>query len=231
MKAIIQLDEVWKTYKMGKVKLNALQGVSLNIYEGEFLLVTGKSGSGKSTMMNLIGCLDTPTKGTIKLDSKDVSKLTESRLAQVRGQKIGFIFQQFNLIPHLTALENVALPGEFQDQNTTDIKNRAKELLQLVEIGDRINHRPTELSGGQMQRVAIARALINNPEVVLADEPTGNLDSKTGEQVMNMLAKLNKEGKSIVIVTHDTSLVKHATRVIELKDGKVLKEYTTRSKK
>ncbi len=230
--AIIQLEDVWKHYQMGKVKLSALQGISLKVNKGEFLAITGKSGSGKSTIMNLIGCLDLPSKGKIHLDSKDISKLKESKLAQIRGQKIGFIFQQFNLIPTLTALENVALPGEFQNKDSLNLYNKAKKLLDSVEMGDRINHRPTQLSGGQMQRVAIARALINNPDVILADEPTGALDSKTGEQVMKLLDDLNKkEGKSIVIVTHDDSLIRYADRVIELKDGMITREYSNQEAK
>ena len=223
---IIQLDDVWKTYQMGKVKVNALQGVSLKVKRGEFLAVTGKSGSGKSTIMNLIGCIDIPTKGKIMLDSKDISRLRESNLAQIRGKKIGFIFQQFNLIPNLTALENVALPGQFQNEDDDKLYNRAKDVINSVDMLDRMHHKATQLSGGQMQRVAIARALINDPEVILADEPTGALDSKTGMQVMKLLEKLNKKyGKSVVLVTHDKSLVKYANRVVELKDGMVLKEY------
>lgn len=217
---------------MGKVKVNALRGISLKVNKGEFLAVVGKSGSGKSTIMNLIGCLDIPSQGEIYLDSKNVSKLNESDLSQIRGRKIGFIFQQFNLIPTLNALENVALPGEFQNNSTSKLQKKAKELLEFVDMQDRIDHKPTQLSGGQMQRVAIARSLINDPEVILADEPTGALDSKTGLQVMSLLEKLNKEeGKSIVIVTHDSSLAKHADRVIELKDGEILKEYSNRRKK
>lgn len=216
---------------MGNVKLNALQGISLEVKKGEILAITGKSGSGKSTIMNLVGCLDVPSKGQVFLESKDVKKLSESKLAQIRGRKIGFIFQQFNLIPTLTALENVAIPGEFQNGNTIKLHKRAKQLLDFVDMGDRINHKPTQLSGGQMQRVAIARSLINDPDVILADEPTGALDSKTGENVMKLLINLNKEkNKSIVIVTHDPSLVRYAQRVIELKDGKVLREYSNRRK-
>lgn len=230
-KPIIKLNDVWKTYHMGKIKLNALQGISLEVKKGEILAITGKSGSGKSTIMNLVGCLDVPSKGQVFLESKDVKKLSESKLAQIRGRKIGFIFQQFNLIPTLTALENVAIPGEFQNGNTIKLHKRAKQLLDFVDMGDRINHKPTQLSGGQMQRVAIARSLINDPDVILADEPTGALDSKTGENVMKLLINLNKEkNKSIVIVTHDPSLVRYAQRVIELKDGKVLREYSNRRK-
>jgi putative ABC transport system ATP-binding protein len=209
------------------VKVHALKGVSLKVKKGEFLAIIGKSGSGKSTIMNLIGCLDTPSEGYIKLDSRNTSDLAESELAQIRGKKIGFVFQQFNLIPTLSALENVALPGEFQDGDTEELHRKAKKLLSFVEMEERMDHKPTELSGGQMQRVAIARALINDPELLLADEPTGALDSKTGVAVMQLLKDLNlKKKKSIVLVTHDKSLVKHADRVIELVDGKVHKEYT-----
>lgn len=231
-KPVIKLEDVWKIYVMGKVRVHALEGVSIKVHKGEFLAITGKSGSGKSTIMNLVGCLDIPSKGKIFLDSKDVSKLSESELAQIRGRKIGFIFQQFNLIPTLTALENVALPGEFQSKSTHALHKRAGELLAFVDMQDRMHHNPTQLSGGQMQRVAIARALINDPEVILADEPTGALDSKTGDHVMKLLLDLNrKKGKSIVIVTHDPSLVKYAERVIELKDGKIVNEYKHRRNK
>src|SRR3989344_7548843 len=228
-KAIISLENVYKTYKMGKVKLNAIRNISIKVKKGEFLAITGKSGSGKSTIMNLVGCLDIPSKGRIYLDSKDVTKLEESSLAQIRGKKIGFIFQQFNLIPTISALDNVALPGEFQNQNRKKLYKRAKELLNFVEMSDRIYHKPTQLSGGQMQRVAIARALINDPEVILADEPTGALDSKTGDNMIKLLKNLNKnEKKSIVMVTHDAALARYADRIIELKDGEIYKEHRGR---
>ncbi len=230
-KEIISLDSVWKTYHLGKVRLNALKGISLSVFKGEILAVTGRSGSGKSTAMHLIGCLDVPSKGKIFLDSKDVSKLSESDLAQIRGKKIGFVFQQFNLISNLNALENVALPANFQNANNTKVLKRAKQLLDFVGLDDRIYHRPNQLSGGQMQRVAIARALINNPDVILADEPTGALDSNTGTQVMDLLYKLcKKEGKSVVLVTHDKSLVSYADRIIELKDGEVFRDYRSGKK-
>ncbi len=224
-KPVIELKDVWKTYKMGKVKVNALKGISLKIYPGEFLAIVGKSGSGKSTIMNLIGCLDVPSKGTIYLDGKDIGKLKESELAKIRGKKIGFVFQQFNLIQNMSALDNVALPGEFQDTPTLKLKNKARELLEFVDLKERIHHKPAELSGGQMQRVAIARSLINDPELILADEPTGALDSNTGNQLLEFLQDLNKnKKKSIVIVTHDLALTRHADRVIELKDGVIVKE-------
>ena len=223
-KSIIKLEKVWKTYKMGNVNVNALQGLDLDVKEGEFLAIMGPSGSGKSTAVNMIGCLDVPTNGKITLEQHDISKLSESELAQIRGKKIGFIFQQFNLIPTLTALENVMLPMIFQGVDEKERIARATRLLELVELGDRINHRPTELSGGQQQRVAIARALANNPEVIIADEPTGNLDSKTGTIVLDFLQKLHKkEDKTIVMVTHDVNLSKVAERIEFLKDGKIVK--------
>lgn len=228
-KIIIKLENVWKIYKMGDVEVNALQGLSLDVKEGEFLAIMGPSGSGKSTAVNMIGCLDVPTKGRVILDGHDISKLTESELAQIRGRKIGFIFQQFNLIPTLTALENVALPIVFQSVEREKRIGKATELLEIVELGDRMEHKPTELSGGQQQRVAIARSLANNPEVILADEPTGNLDSNTGEMVMSFLRKLNrKEGKTIIVVTHDNNVARHADRIEFLKDGKIIKSLNNR---
>ena len=223
-KSIIKLENVWKTYKMGNVEVNALQGLNLDVKEGEFVAIMGPSGSGKSTAVNMIGCLDVPTKGKIMLEQHDISKLSESELAQIRGRKIGFIFQQFNLIATLTALENVMLPMIFQGIDEKKRVEMATKLLELVELGDRIHHKPTELSGGQQQRVAIARALSNNPEVIIADEPTGNLDSKTGTNVLDFLQKLhNKENKTIVMVTHDANLSRIAERTEFLKDGKIIK--------
>jgi putative ABC transport system ATP-binding protein len=220
--SIIKLDEVWKIYQMGNVRVEALKGVSLDIKKGEFISITGASGSGKSTIMNLLGALDTPTRGHVLLDNYDISRLSESNLAAIRGRKIGFIFQQFNLIPTLTALENVMLPMEFQDD--FDIKNKAIKALGLVDLKDRMHHKPSELSGGQAQRVAIARALVNNPEVILADEPTGNLDSKTGKFIMDFFGELHKkDNKTIILVTHDMYLVKYGERTIVLKDGKIIK--------
>ena len=209
---------------MGNVEVNALQGLSLEIIRGEFISIMGPSGSGKSTTVNMIGCLDVPTKGRILLDNQDISHLTESELAQIRGKKIGFIFQQFNLIPTLTALENVMLPMIFQAVPESVRIKKATELLERVELGERLYHRPTELSGGQQQRVAISRALVNDPEVIIADEPTGNLDSKTGANVIDFLRGLHKkEGKTIVLVTHDGVLAKIAERTEFLKDGKIVK--------
>ncbi|MDP1695876.1 MAG: ABC transporter ATP-binding protein [archaeon] len=222
---IIVLKNIWKIYKMGAVTVEALKGIDLKIRKRDFMMILGPSGSGKSTMMNMVGALDVPTRGTIYLDGHDISKLHASDLAQIRGKKIGFIFQQFNLIPVLTALQNVSLPMMFQEVPAIQREKRAVELLKMVGLGERINHKPTEMSGGEQQRVAIARALANDPEVILADEPTGNLDSKTGGQVMDILIKLHLEKKkTIILITHDNNLVKHAHRVIYLKDGKVLKE-------
>lgn len=224
MQPVIELRDVWKTYQMGDNKVNALRGVSMQIYKGEFVAVVGPSGSGKSTMMNIIGCLDIPSKGTVFLNGHDISKLHESDLASIRGRSIGFVFQQFNLIPTLSALENVTLPMMFQGINEDRRIEVGNKLLTKFGLGDRMLHKPTELSGGQMQRVAISRALSNNPDVILADEPTGNLDSKTGAEVMETLRSIHeKQGKTIILVTHDLNLVHHAERVIYLKDGIVEK--------
>lgn len=221
---VIELKNVWKVYRMGDVEVTALSGLDLTVKPGEFVSIMGPSGSGKSTAMNMIGCLDIPSKGSILLEGKDIAKMSESGLAQVRGRKIGFIFQQFNLIPTLTALENIMLPMIFQNIPRNERFEKAKKLLQLVELGDRMYHKPNELSGGQQQRVAIARALSNNPEVILADEPTGNLDSKTGGTVMDFLRKLHeKEGKTIIMVTHDEDVAKNADRIEYLRDGKIIK--------
>ena len=222
---VIELKSVWKTYKRGKVPVHALKGIDLKIYKGDFVVVLGKSGSGKSTLMNMIGVLDTPTKGKLFLDGQDVLKFTESSLAQVRGSKIGFVFQQFNLMPILSAVENVTMPMFFQDVPLNLRVKRAEELLKMMELGKRMYHKPTELSGGEQQRVAIARALANDTEIILADEPTGNLDSKTGKQIMELLSKLHKkEKKTIILVTHDINLVKYAHRTIYLKDGIIISD-------
>lgn len=224
-KPIIELKNLCKTYHLGGVPVNALKKVNLKINRGEFLVILGKSGSGKSTMINMIGALDVPSKGTIYLDGKDISKLDESDLAQIRGRKIGFVFQQFNLMPILSAAENVTLPMMFQDIDIEIREKRANDLLKLVDLEKRTHHKPTELSGGEQQRVAIARALANDPEVLLADEPTGNLDSKTGEKVMELISRLHKEEKkTVILVTHDIGLVKYAHRTIYLKDGAIIKD-------
>ena len=221
---VIELKNVWKIYEIGDVKVEALRGMDLTVNQCEFIAIMGPSGSGKSTAMNMIGCLDIPTKGNIFLSGKDISHLSESELAQIRGKKIGFIFQKFNLINTLTALENVMLPMTLQDIPAAERRAKAIKLLESVDLGDRMNHLPNELSGGQQQRVAIARALANDPEVVLADEPTGNLDSKTGENVMQFLQKLHDEkGTTVVMVTHDMNVAKHAERIEHLFDGAIVK--------
>jgi putative ABC transport system ATP-binding protein len=221
---IIKLDDVWKVYVMGEVEVPALRGLSLEVERGEFVSIMGPSGSGKSTAMNMIGCLDVPTRGRIFLEGTDISRLSESNLAQIRGRKIGFIFQQFNLLNTMTALENVMLPMTFQGIGEEERLRRGSELLELVQLGERMDHRPTELSGGQQQRVAIARSLANDPEVILADEPTGNLDSNSGSSVLEFLKKLHKEkGKTIIMVTHDPNLAKQAERTAYLMDGRIVK--------
>lgn len=220
---IIELKNVWKIYEMGEIKVNALRGLNLTVRNGEFLSIMGPSGSGKSTMVNMVGCLDIPSKGIILLDGKNIAQMAESQLAQIRGKKIGFIFQQFNLIPTISALENVMMPMMFQGVPKDEREDRARELLELVQLGDRIDHKPTELSGGQQQRVAIARSLSNDPDVILADEPTGNLDSKTGKIVMDFLGALNKKGKTIIMVTHDKYVAEHADRIELLKDGTIIR--------
>src|SRR3989344_7190165 len=222
MTTILELQDVWKIYRMGDVEVEALKGLDFKARKGEFVAIMGPSGSGKSTAMNMIGCLDVPTRGRIFLEGKDIAHMSESQLARIRGKKIGFIFQQFNLINTLTALENVALPMIFQNTPKDKRLAKAKKLLEMVELDDRVHHKPTELSRGEQQRVAIARSLANDPEVILADEPTGNLDSKTGEIVMKFLNQLHKQGKTIIIVTHDKNLaLKHSQIIYWLKDGQI----------
>ncbi len=224
MEIIIELQDAWKIYKMGEVEVPALQGISVKIRKGDFVAIIGASGSGKSTLMNLIGCLDLPSKGSIYLKSHDISKLSESDLASLRGKTIGFIFQQYNLIQSMSAFENVMLPLEFQEYDERDAANRTRELLKLVGLSDKMQYRPAQLSGGQQQRVSIARSLASDPEIVLADEPTGALDSVTGREVLEMLHSLWKDqGKTIIMVTHDLNLAKYAHTMIELKDGKILR--------
>jgi putative ABC transport system ATP-binding protein len=231
-RTIIKLDNVRKIYKMGDVEVHALRGLNLEVKEGEFVAIMGPSGSGKSTAVNMVGCLDIPTKGKILLEGQDISQLGESNLAQIRGKTIGFIFQQFNLISTLTAVENVTLPMIFQSTNRADRIKRAEDLLTKVGLGERMYHRPTEMSGGQQQRVAIARALANNPDVILADEPTGNLDSKTSKTVMDFLCMLHsQEGKTIIMVTHDPQMAACAERVEHLKDGAILKRVKNKKSK
>ena len=223
-KKIVEVKNVWKIYKMGKTKVNALRGINVEVKKGEFLAILGPSGSGKSTCMNIVGCLDTPTKGEVFLSGKNIAKMSESDLAQVRGKKIGFIFQQFNLLPSLTARENVMLPMMFQGVPVEQRLKQSKKYLELVDLADRMNHTPNQLSGGQQQRVAIARSLANEPEMILADEPTGNLDSKTGKTVIEFLKKLRKEqGTTIVVITHDEKIAKEADRQVYIKDGMIVK--------
>lgn len=224
MKSVIRMEDVWKRYELGEEGLTVLKEINLKIKHGEFVAITGPSGSGKSTMMHLLGVLDIPSWGNIYMKEKNIMEIEENSISTLRGKTIGFIFQQFNLLPTFTALENVMMPMELADWPEKEAKKRAEELLNLMSLGDRMNHRPNQLSGGQQQRVAIARALANDPDIILADEPTGNLDSKTGKFVMDFLEKLNKEGKTIILVTHEMDLVDYASRVIHLKDGMIEKE-------
>lgn len=221
---IIELKNLSKHYEMGENIVKALDGIDVKIKKGDFIAIVGPSGSGKSTMMNMIGALDLATEGEIFLDDENIENLEESELAQIRGRKIGFVFQTFNLIPTLTALENVMLPMTFQGLGGEEKLERAEKILKKVGLEHRKNHFSNELSGGEMQRVAIARALANNPEVILADEPTGNLDSKTGKEIMKIFTDLNKKGKTIILVTHDLDLTKYATKVLKLRDGKIEEE-------
>jgi len=222
---IIELQNVRKTYKMGDVSVHALCGIDLKIKNGEFVAIIGHSGSGKSTLMNMVGSLDLPTSGKIMLDKVDITSLSESELAQWRGKKIGFIFQSFNLIPTLTALENVMLPLMFKEISLETARERSRIILEKVGIGHRMNHLPKELSGGEQQRVAIARALVVEPEVILADEPTGSIDYKSGLEIMGLLSKLNKEEKrTVVVVTHERFVAEHAERIVELRDGKIIRD-------
>lgn len=221
---LLHLENVWKIYKMGEVEVPALRGVTVEIKKGDFVAIIGASGSGKSTMMNLIGCLDTPTKGSIFLKNQNITKLSESDLATLRGRTIGFIFQQYNLIPSITAFENVMLPMEFLEYDDKTAIEKTKKILNTVGLGDKIHHLPTQLSGGEQQRVSIARSLAANPEIILADEPTGNLDSVTGKSIMEMFSKLWKEEeKTIIMVTHDLKLANYAHTTIELKDGQIVR--------
>ena len=220
---IIRLQNVHKDYEVGDSKIHAVEAVNLIINKGDFIAIVGPSGSGKSTMMNLVGALDLATEGDIFLDKVNIEHLHESKLAQLRGKKIGFVFQTFNLIPTLTALENIMLPMIFQNVPSTKRKERATKLLEELGLGHRLNHLPNELSGGERQRVALARALSNDPEVVLADEPTGNLDSKRSDEIAHMFVKLSKKGKTIILVTHDLEIAKHANKIYKLKDGMIVK--------
>ena len=219
---MIDLKDITKTYDMGSVQVQVLRGISLNVAKGDFISIIGPSGSGKSTLMNIIGCLDVPTTGEYYLDGREISTYNEKQLSKIRNEKIGFIFQKFNLLPKLTAYENVELPLIYRGMNHKDRKQKSLDALEKVGLVDRMKHNPTELSGGQQQRVAIARALAGDPSILLADEPTGNLDSKSGSDVMDLIRQLSKEGKTIVLITHDNEVAKVAKRTVTIKDGLLL---------
>lgn len=221
---LIKTDELWKTYVMGDEEVHALRGVSVNVERGEYVAIMGPSGSGKSTLMNLIGCLDTPTRGTYELNGRQVASMNDDELAYVRNKEIGFVFQTFNLLPRATALHNVELPLIYNGTTAEQRVDMAKRALEMVDLGDRMTHRPNQLSGGQRQRVAIARALVNNPSLILADEPTGNLDTKTGLEIMNLFDRLHMAGNTIILVTHEHDVAAYANRIIHIRDGKVEKE-------
>jgi putative ABC transport system ATP-binding protein len=222
--SLIETNDLWKSYVMGSETIHALRGVSLGIDRGEYVAIMGPSGSGKSTLMNLIGCLDTPSKGSYLLNGKQVSQMNDDELARIRNEEIGFVFQTFNLLPRATALHNVELPLIYAGVTGKERSARAHRALERVELTDRKSHRPNELSGGQRQRVAVARALVNNPSILLADEPTGNLDSKTGEEIMNLFARLHEAGNTIILVTHEADIAAHANRVVHLRDGQIEKD-------
>ena len=222
--ALIDTRDLWKTYVMGSEEIHALRGVSIQIERGEYVAIMGPSGSGKSTLMNLIGCLDTPSKGSYLLNGKQVSQMNDNELAQIRNEEISFVFQTSNLLPRASALQNVELPLVYGGVATRDRHARAKAALEKVELGSRMTHKPNELSGGQRQRVAIARALVNNPSILLADEPTGNLDSKTGAEIMALFARLHQSGNTIILVTHEADIAAFARRSIHLRDGQVEKD-------
>jgi len=221
MQAIIHLENIGKSYFMGSNSLEVLKAVSLDIFRNEYVALMGPSGSGKSTLMNILGCLDTPTTGTYVLNGKDVSKMNDDDLAEVRNKEIGFVFQQFNLLPRLTAAENVALPLTYGGVNRKDRTERAMEALKKVGLAERSHHKPNEMSGGQIQRVAIARALVNNPSILLADEPTGNLDSKTSFEIMDVFGQIQSAGNTVVLVTHEEDIAAYAKRIVRLRDGEI----------
>jgi putative ABC transport system ATP-binding protein len=225
--ALIDTKDLWKTFEMGSVQVHALRGVSLIIEKGEYVAIMGPSGSGKSTLMNLIGCLDTPTKGTYHLNGRLVSDMTDDELAHIRNKEIGFVFQTFNLLPRATALHNVELPLIYSGRSREIREQMAKKAISQVDLTDRMTHKPNELSGGQRQRVAIARALVNEPSLILADEPTGNLDSKTSTEIMDLLSQLNKMGNTIIVVTHDHEVASFSERVLHIRDGVIEKEEIT----
>jgi len=220
-KKVIEIEDLTRYYQMGQTEVRALDGVTFNIQENEYIAIMGPSGSGKSTLMNMIGCLDTPTTGEYILNGNRVSELDDSELAQVRNREIGFVFQTFNLLPRTDCLSNVELPLIYSGVKSSERKRRAIETLTKVGLGDRVDHKPNELSGGQRQRVAIARALVNNPSILLADEPTGNLDTKTGDEIMVLFEELYRQGNTIILVTHENEIAEHARRIIRLRDGKI----------
>jgi putative ABC transport system ATP-binding protein len=219
--SIIHMADIRKVYDTGKVKVEALKGIDLEIHAGEVVAIVGPSGSGKSTLMNLVGCLDTPTSGEYELAGDNIAGVTRDQLAEIRNRRVGFVFQNFNLLPHITAVENVELPMLFGGVSPRERRKRASEILDRVGLGERLDHKPTELSGGQMQRVAIARALAMNPDIILADEPTGNLDSTSGSDIMSLFTDLWQQGRTLVIITHDLALAKRASRIVEIHDGRV----------
>ncbi|OFY82197.1 MAG: macrolide ABC transporter ATP-binding protein [Bacteroidetes bacterium RIFCSPLOWO2_12_FULL_35_15] len=225
MQAIIQLTNIAKNYKIGTEVIHALRSVSLEIYKNEYVALMGPSGSGKSTLMNVLGCLDSPSSGNYILNGKSVAQMADNNLAEVRNKEIGFVFQSFNLLPRSTALDNIMLPLIYAGIGKTDRLLRGKEVLEQVGLGDRLTHKPNELSGGQRQRVAIARALVNHPAIILADEPTGNLDSKTSIEIMGLFEKIHKKGNTIILVTHEEDIAKYAHRIVRLKDGIVEHDY------
>jgi putative ABC transport system ATP-binding protein len=225
---LMEIQDLWKTYQMGTEEIHALRGVSFQIMRGSYVAIMGPSGSGKSTLMNLIGCLDTPSKGNYYLNTRLVSEMDDDELAHIRNKEIGFVFQTFNLLPRATALHNVELPLIYNGTPSSERKERAVKALQSVELGERLYHRPNELSGGQRQRVAIARALVNNPSLILADEPTGNLDSQTSNEIMMLLDGLHNRGNTIILVTHESDIAAHAHRVIRLLDGKINTDEVTK---
>jgi len=228
---VIKLENVWKIYQFDHLEIAVLKGVTLDINQGAFVVILGPSGSGKSTLLNMLGCLDLPSRGRVLLDGRDISKMSEDELAQARGKKIGFVFQQFNLLPNLTAIENVSLPMIFQGKPETERKKRSESLLTSLGLKERILHRPSELSGGEQQRIAIARALSNDPEIIVADEPTGNLDSTTGKKIMEILIDLHKnEGKTIVVVTHDPTIADYSSQVVHIKDGEIVTNHSKEEK-
>ncbi len=221
MKNIIELREITKHYRMGQIIIKALNGVDLNIQENEYVALMGPSGSGKSTLMNMLGCLDTPTAGSYQLNGQAVSQLSQDQLAEIRNKEIGFVFQTFNLLPRLSAIDNVAMPLIYAGMSKKNRIERSQEMLDAVGLGDRTEHKPNEMSGGQRQRVAIARALVNRPSIILADEPTGNLDSKTSDEIIKIFADIHHQGNTVILVTHEEDVAQHSHRIIRLKDGLV----------